>query len=125
MENEEITQQPIVWWKDIKLLTGVILVVLSIIIGFYSKIYVVAKIYEPIAVVTGLSVYALSWILLLFGAFLLGWETVHLIQSRINYHVRRTVKGTYEYTKKLPGKGYHYTKELHKKGMERIKKSIK
>lgn len=124
MENQEITRK-IVWWKDAKLLTGVILVVLSIIIGFYSKVYVVAKIYEPIAVVTGLSVYALSWILLFFGAFLTGWETVHLIQSRIHHHVRKTMKGTYEYTKKLPKRGYHYTKEIHKKGMEKIRKSIK
>src|SRR3989338_1970252 len=99
MENQEITQK-IIWWKYLKLLAGVILVILSIILGFYSKIYVVAKIYEPISVVTGLSVYALSWILLFFGAFLIGWETVHLIQRRIRHHVGKTVKGTYEYTKK-------------------------
>jgi len=124
MENQEITQK-IIWWKDIKLLTGVILVVLSLVIGFYSKIYVVAKIYEPISVITGLSVYALSWILLFFGAFLLGWETVKMIQHRIQSEVRETVKKTYHHARDLPKKGYHYTRELHKKGMEKLKKSIK
>ena len=125
METQEDIKKPIVWWKDIKLLAGIILVMLSVIIGFFSKIYVVAKIYEPISVITGLSVYALSWILLLFGAFLTGWETVRLIQQRIRYHVQHTVKTTYHHAKELPKKGYNYTKELHKKGMEKLKKSMK
>ncbi len=119
MENYEMAQK-IIWWKDIKLLAGIILVILSIIIGFFSKVYVVAKIYEPISVITGLSVYALSWILLFFGAFLVGWETVKLIQSRIHHHV----KTTYHHAKELPKRGYHYTRELHKRGMEKIRKSM-
>lgn len=124
MENYEMAQK-IIWWKDIKLLAGIILVILSIIIGFFSKVYVVAKIYEPISVITGLSVYALSWILLFFGAFLLGWETVRLIQQRIRYHVQHTVETTYHHARELPRRGYRYTKELHKRGMEKIRESIK
>ncbi|MBS3097088.1 hypothetical protein J4480_06675 [Candidatus Woesearchaeota archaeon] len=123
MENLETAKQ-IIWWKDLKLLTGIILVILSVIIGFFSKIYVVAKIYEPIAVITGLSVYALSWIMLFFGAFLLGWETVRLIQQRIRHHVQHTVETTYHHARELPKKSYHYTKELHKRGMEKIRKSM-
>lgn len=122
MENLETTQKPVMWWKDLKLFTGVILVVLSFILGFYSKVFVVAKIYEPFAVITGLSVYALSWIMLFFGAFLVGWETVNLIQNRIHQHVKTTVKKTYHRAKQLPRKGYYYTKELHKKSMAKIKK---
>lgn len=113
---------PAVWWKDRKLLAGVTLVVLSIILGFYGKVLFISKFYEPIGLITGLSIWAFSWVLLLFGVFLVGWETVRLIQRRIHHHVKRTVRGTYDYTKEISKKGYHHTKKLHKKGMDRIKK---
>ena len=119
MENQKIY-----WWNDRKLLAGIILVVLSFILGVYSKILIVVKIYEPIAVITGLSIYAFSWILLFLGVFLVGWETVKIIQQTIKNQVKKTAKETYDYTKKLPKRSYQYTKELHKKGIRRIKKSI-
>ena len=103
------------WWKDKKLLSGVILVALSIISGFYGKVLFIFKFYEPVYLLTGLSFYALSWVLLFLGIFLIGWETVKMIQYRIHNQVKNTVKGTYNYTKQLPKKGYNYTKELHKK----------
>ena len=118
------SQKQIIWWKDRKLLTGVILVILSFIIGLYGKVLFITKFYEPIYLITGLSIWAFSFILLFAGVFLVGWETVRMIQQRIHHHVRRTVKETYHYTKGLPKKGYHYTKKLHKKGMDKIKKSI-
>ncbi len=122
MENQ--TEQKIIWWKDKKLLAGVILVISSFILGFYGKVLVIAKFYEPIYLITGLSIWAFSFILLFAGVFLVGWETVRMIQQRIQHHVKKTVKETYHYTKGLPKRGYHYTKELHKRGMDRIKKSI-
>lgn len=106
---------PAVWWKDRKLLTGVILVILSVILGTYGKVLFIARFYEPIAVITGLSIWVFSWILLFLGIFLVGWETVKLIQRRINHHVKRTVKRTYHHAKSLPRRGYHYTKNLHKR----------
>ena len=113
---------PAVWWKDKKLLAGVILVVLSIILGTYGKVLFISKFYEPVYLITGLSIWVFSWILLLFGIFLVGWETVKLIQQRIHHHVKKTVKKTYHHAKELPRKGYHYTRHLHKKGMDRIRK---
>ena len=118
-------EMPAVWWKDRKLLTGVILVVLSVILGTYGKVIFIAKFYEPIGLITGLSIWAFSWILLIFGVFLVGWDTVKMIQRRIHHHVKKTVKDTYHYTKELPKKGYHYTKKLHKKGIEQINKTSK
>ena len=108
-------EQKIIWWKDKKLLAGVILVVTSFILGLYGKVLFISKFYEPIYLITGLSLWAFSWILLFFGVFLVGWETVRLIQQRIHHHVRKTVRETYHYTKGLPRKGYNYTKKLHKK----------
>ena len=57
----------------------------------------------------------LQLVLLFMGAFLVGWETVKMIQQRINHQVKKTVKDTYDYTKGLPKKSYNYTKNLHKK----------
>ena len=92
---------PAVWWKDKKLLAGVILVVLSIILGTYGKVLFISKFYEPVYLITGLSIWVFSWILLLFGIFLVGWETVKLIQQRIHHHVKKTVRNTYGYTKDI------------------------
>ena len=116
---------PSIWWKDRKLLAGVILVLSSIIIGFYGKVIFIAKFYEPIWLITGLSLWAFSWILLLFGIFLVGWETVRMIQQRIRHHVKKTVQDTYDYTKEISKKGYHHTKNLHRKSMDKIAKTSK
>ena len=113
-------QEPIIWWKDKKLLAGVILVLLSIIVGFYGKGLFIVKFYEPVYLITGLSLWAFSWVLLLLGVYLVGWETVKMIRYKIHHHVRKTVTDTYHYTKELPKKGYDYTKKLHKTGMDKI-----
>ena len=122
MENESQSGKEIKWWKDKRLLAGVVLVVLSFALGVYGKVLLIIKFYQPVYLVTGLSIYAFSWILLFAGVFLVGWETVKIIQNRIQSQVKKTVKGTYNYTKKLPRRSYNYTKELHKKSMDRIKK---
>ena len=115
MENKQSAGKQVKWWKDKRLLAGVILIVLNLVLGIYGKVLIVTKFYEPFYLITGLSVYAISWILLLLGVFLVGWETVKIIQMRIHHHIKKTVKGTYQYTKNLPKKSYDYTKELHKK----------
>ena len=118
----EIQGKKTSWWKDKKLLAGVILVLLSIIVGFYGKGLFIIKFYQPVYLITGLSLWALSWLILLFGIFLVGLETVRMIKQRIQHHVKKTVKDTYHYTKELPGKSYRYTKKLHKKGYDYTKK---
>lgn len=116
MNNEiKIIEDPIVWWKDKKLLAGVIIVILSAILGFYGKVLFIVKFYEPIYLITGLSVYAFSFILLFIGIFLVGWETVKMIQQRIHHHVKHTVVKTYHHAKELPKRSVQYTKNLHKK----------
>jgi len=109
----------IVWYRDLKLLTGITLVILSFILGFFSKIVILSMFYEPIILITGLSVYALSWIMLFIGAFMIGWETVKLMQQRINYHVKHAAHTTYSYTKEFPKKGFNHARILHKKFKER------
>lgn len=122
LDKQKIVNEQIKWWKDKKLLAGIALVLMSVILGFYGKSLLglfianlIRKLYEPIYLFTGLSVYALSWILLLLGIFLVGWETVKMIQYKIHHHVKKTVVQTYHHAKELPKKGYNYTKEFHKK----------
>ncbi len=125
MENKQISGQANNWLGDKKLLTGFILVILSIALGIYGKVLLIIKFYQPFYVITGLSIYAVSWVILFVGAFLVGWETVELIRNRIEREVRITAQKTYNYTKRLPRKGYDYTKGLHKKGIDKISRTSK
>ena len=124
-EQAAMEEKPIVLWNDTKLLFGALSVLLSIVFGFFGKGLLIVKFYEPIYLYTGLSIWAFSWLLLFFGIFLVGWETVKMIQYKIHNHVKRPVKGTYEYTKALPKKGVNYTKELHRNGLGKITKTSK
>ena len=121
-EKHTTPDRQIVWYKDIKLLFGVILVVSTISLGFFSKGLVIAKFYEPFYLITGLSLYAFSWFLLLCGILLVGMETVRMIRQHIQNYIKRTIKETYGFTMSLPQKGLDYTKQLHKKSMERFSK---
>lgn len=128
-KQSNIGEEKIIWWKDWKFLLGIAMIIMNFIAGFYGKsligIFIVkslAKIHEPVYLITGVSFWVFSWLLLLIGIFLVGWETVKVIQYKIHHHVKRTVKGTYEFTKELPKKGIRYTKEsirytkdMHKK----------
>jgi len=130
--SQEAPELPADWWKDGKLLTGVILVVASIAIGFYGKsllgVFIVNwvnKLYTPFYLLTGLSVYAFSWIVFFLGIFLVGWETIKIIRNKIRHEVRKKVRETYDMTKELSKKSYHGTKALHKIGMDKISKTLK
>ena len=111
MADTESKKLKIEWYKDKKLVAGVIIVVLSFVLGFYGKILFIVKFYEPIYLITGLSIYAFSFILMFFGVFLVGWGTVRTIQQRIHHHIKQT----YHHAKQFPKKSIQYTKELHKK----------
>ena len=115
-------EKQILWYKDKRLLFGVILVVSSIGIGLFSKGLIIAKIYEPFYLITGLSLYAFSWFLLLCGILLVGMETVRMIRQHIQSYIKKTIKETYGFTMSLPQKGLDYTKQWHKKSMERFNK---
>ena len=120
-EKQAKSERQIVWYKDIKLLFGVILVVSSISLSFFSKGLIIAKIYEPLYLITGLSLYAFSWFLLLCGILLVGMETVRMIKQHIQNYIKRSIIETYGFTKSLPQKGLDYTKQLHKKGLDLMK----
>ena len=119
-EQLTMREQSAEWYKDNKFIIGVVLVILSFILGFWGKVIIIVRFYEPVQLITGLSIYAFSFVLLFIGIFLLGWETVKIIQYRIHHHVRKTVKKTYHHAKGLPRKGYNYTKRLKNKLTEEM-----
>jgi len=118
-------EKKIILWKDVKFLIGFVFVVSSIVIGLYGKGLIVIHIAEPFPLIKALSVYALSWLIFLIGAFLVGMETIKMIQQKIHYHVKKSVKDTYGYTKELPRKGLDYTKKLHEKSLGKLKRKFK
>ena len=115
-------EEKIKWWKDMKLLAGAVLIILSTILGFYGKAVFIAKFFEPLGLITGLSIWAFSFVLLFLGVFLVGWETVKMIQYRIHHHVKKTVRGTYDYTKALPKKSFDKITKTSKDLMKKYKR---
>ena len=116
----EAAQQPMKWYSDGKLLTGVIIVILSFAAGVYGKALILFRFYEPVQLLTGISIYAFSFVLLFLGAFLVGWRTIKIIRARINYHVKKTVRRSYDNARKFPEQATAYTKRLHRKSIDKI-----
>ena len=121
--RKSITQKPIEWYNNNKFLMGVILVILSFVLGIYGKVLILVKFYEPIQLYTGISIYAFSWVLLFLGAFMVGWQTVRIMESKIYSSTQKTVKLTYDHARKFPKKATDYTKKLHRESMDKIYKT--
>lgn len=120
-----IRERAIKWYQDKKLIIAFILIIISFILGFYSKAIIIAKFYEPISLITGLSLYTFSWILMFIGVFMVGWRAVKAMHVKIHHHVRKTVKDTYHHARKFPKRATDYTKNIHRKSMNRIASASK
>ena len=126
--SDEDAEKPILQWKDKKLLAGFILVLLSFILGFYGKGLAglaIFKLDEPAYLIKGLSLWAFSFALMLLGVFLVGWETVRMIQKMVHNKVKDTVKEGYHYTKDYTKRKYNYTKDYTKRKYKKILKRKK
>ena len=110
------------WWKDWKLMFGIALILFNIALGFYGKALIIAKYYEPIYVLTGISLWVLSWLLMIVGVFLVGRETFRMLKKWIHDEIRNAAIKSYDMTKGQAQKGIDYTKALHKKGMEKFRR---
>jgi len=120
-----IKERAFKWYQDRKLLIAFILITISFVLGFYSKAIIITKFYEPISLITGLSLYTFSWILLFTGAFMVGWRAVKAMQIRIHDGMKSTVKKTYHGAIKLPKRATAMTKNIHRKSMNRITSASK
>ena len=122
--NPGSDEKLIVWWKDIKFMSGLSFVILSIVLGLVGKGITFINITKPLGLTAGISIWLFSWLLLLTGIFLVGKETIKIIQQRINLYIKKAIIETYGYTTRLPKKSINYTKALHKKGMETLTKTF-
>ncbi|GEM_PF-1994667 len=114
--TEQMKEDFLVWWKDIKLLIGLALIVLNFVLGFYAKVMMVATLKDPFQWKIWLGIYALTWLMLFAGIYLLGFEGVKLIKANIKRNVKKTISDA----RKLPKKSVNYGKRLHKKSMSKI-----
>ena len=51
----------------------------------------IIKFYNPVYLITGLSIWAFSWIVLFLGVFLVGWETVKMIKYKIKDNAKKII----------------------------------
>ena len=124
-----IKERAIKWYQDRKLMIAFIIIIISFILGFYGKALIIIKFYQPIYVITGISIFAFSWVLLFVGIFMVGWSTVKRMQHEINQNVKRAAKKTYYGAKHqaagFPRKATNLTKIIHKKSIDKIKSTSK
>ncbi|MBI1936112.1 hypothetical protein HYS31_06745 [Candidatus Woesearchaeota archaeon] len=118
---KQMKEDFLVWWKDIKLLIGLALVVLNFVLGFYAKVMMVVNIKDPFYWKVWVGVYAISWLMLFAGIYLLGFEGVKLIKANIKHNVKKTISDA----RKLPQKSVNYGRKLHKKSVSKIKSTSK
>ena len=107
---KNIREKAMKWYRDKKLIIAFVIIVISFILGIYSKALVIIKFYEPIYVITGLSLYTFSWILLIIGILMVGWRTVKAMNQKIHHNVKSAAQST-----------YYKTKDMHRKSMDKIK----
>ena len=109
--------KPIVWYKDIALIVGVILILISIFLGLYGKVLLISTVYQsPVDWLPCVIVWLFSWLVLFIGISLVGWETFRIINYKINHRVRKAFRGA----KKLQKKSEYHAKKLHNEVLEKI-----
>ena len=121
---KRIKEMAIKWYKDKKLIIAFIIIVISFILGFYGKALIILKFYEPIYVITGISIFAFSWVLLFVGIFMVGWATVKRMQQQIHENVKSAAKKTYYEAKyqaqNIPRRATSLTKSIHRKTLNKV-----
>lgn len=82
-------ETPIVWYKDWKLIVGIITIIISFGLGIVGKIIPVIKFPNTKYIVAGISVYILSFVILFIGIVLVGTETIKIIRSKLTHNVKQ------------------------------------
>ena len=120
-----IRQRAVKWYQDKKLIIAFVIIVISFIMGFYGKALIIIKFYQPVYLITGISIFAFSWILLFVGIFMVGWATVKVMQQKINDNVKKAAKKTYYKARDAQRKAANMTMNIHKKSIDKIKSTSK
>lgn len=74
-----------------KFYTGVVLIVLNFLLGFIAKASVIEFIVTGRIDWVYLGIYAISWVMLFVGIFLLGKETMEVIDAYIKKRVKEAL----------------------------------
>ena len=98
------------WLSNRKVVIGVSLIVVSFVLGLFGKILPLVKLGDPVYVYAGIITWIVSWAILFLGALFIGRGAMNLLQQRVKFHAKRSMK-----------EAYNYTRDLHRKSMERLK----
>ena len=130
-----------------KIFIGVMLFIISLILGAYSKVMLFVHITNPTMWWLNLALYLVSWLILFVAAYIVGKEIMQMIDEylknkvketydvtieihkkgakHVHKHVKKNVKTGVRHVKKNVHKGVHHVKKGVKKILERIFLSLK
>lgn len=103
-----------------KLILAVATVVISLALGFYTKIMLLVGHEDPFKFWLNVALYIFSWVILFIAGFFVGKETLQMADQS----VRKKLQQSYDIAIELQKKGVAKGIETTKKGIETTKKGI-
>jgi len=118
-----------------RLVIAFIVVILSLILGLYSKVMIVLSIGDTFNFWLNVILYAFSWVLLFFAIFFIGKEVVAIADEYVKRKIKEGTKHggrqVVKHSKKIHGHVKKHGKKIgghvvkHGKNIKRVIKSIK
>lgn len=109
----------------VKFAIAVLTVILSLVLGAYTKVMMILHFSDPFKFWLNLILYVISWLMLFVAAFVVGKEALKLAEE----YVKAKMSETYVTTRNIERKGREEVTNLTKKGIHlthhHIKKTAK
>ena len=115
---------------SLKFYWGIILILLSLILGLVSKITFIFYFYDSYLQMLSAVIYIFSWPLLILGVWWVGKEYADSLRRYFHYHyyhehLKRGSHKIYDATKVLKEKTKIRTKDLHDKVKRKLTRRLK
>lgn len=104
-----------------KLVIGIAIVIVSLMLGIYTKIMLVVVHNNPFQFWLNISLYIFSWVILFVAGFFVGKETIELADESVRQKLQESYDAALELQKRGVAKGLETTK----KGIATTKKGLK
>ncbi len=105
----------------IKFAIAVITVIVSLVLGAYTKVMMILHFSDPFKFWLNLVLYVISWLMLFATAFVVGKEVVKLAVE----YIKKKMNKTYDTTVELHKKSHTHVKNLTKQSINFTKHHIK
>lgn len=97
----------------IKFAIAVLTVILSLVLGAYTKVMMILHFSNPFKFWVNLVLYVISWLMLFVAAFFVGREVIKLADM----YVKKKMQETYDTTRKVEKQGREHVANITKKGI--------